>query len=374
MDSNLKEIKLFYASLGIFNFATSIIEIFIPLYFLDKGFSVSSILLFFALTQLGRFVFLPLGAWLSCSFGAKKIMSMAFVLSIVFYMLLREISDLSFNFYFSSVFYGMIQAFLWLTILVHLSKISPDKDKGKIVGRLSVYTAIASATCPVLGGLVIAAYGFSSAFLLVVLLIIPSIFLLLITPERSKIRKIHFGSVNIKKVYPDLIANGFFNFQEFLGLIVWPIFIFIILPQYNTIGFIQTIALFVSIIAFHFIGNLTDKVRRKKILFYGSMANSAVSISRVFASSFASIFLFNTASIFTKALQDIPWSVKVQEHMEKESRTEYAAIFEMGGALVTFAGLLIFMFAIQLVSLKDALIYGIIISSVSGLFVNLIRK
>jgi len=95
---------------------------------------------------------------------------------------------------------------------------------------------------------------------------------------------------------------------------------------------------------------------------------------RVFASSFASIFLFNTASIFTKALQDIPWSVKVQEHMEKESRTEYTAIFEMGGALITFAGLLIFIFAIQSVPLKDALIYGIIISSISGLFVNLIRE
>ncbi len=95
---------------------------------------------------------------------------------------------------------------------------------------------------------------------------------------------------------------------------------------------------------------------------------------RIFANSFSSIFFFNASSIFSGTLQGVSWNVKLQEHMEKEPRIEYTTIFEIGGALITFAGLLIFMFAIQSVPLKDALIYGIIISSVSGLFVNLIRK
>lgn len=60
--------------------------------------------------------------------------------------------------------------------------------------------------------------------------------------------------------------------------------------------------------------------------------------------------------------------------MEREPRTEYVAIFEIGGAFITFVGLFVFIFTIQFISLKDALIYGIIISSLSSLFVNLIRE
>jgi len=374
MDSNRKEIRLFYLSFSIFQFANSIVQIFIPLYFYNKGFSLFSILLFFAVTQAGRLVFLPIAAWFSSSYGAKRVMSVSFIFSVIYYIFLGKVESISGIFYASAFIFGAVQALQWLPFLVHLSKISPNENKGKIYSKLNMYTTIANALGPVLGGFIISSCGFKSVFYVVIALIIPAIYFLLITPEISKIRKIKFGLVSVKKIYPDMIANGGFNFQVYLSNIIWPIFIFVVLPQYNTIGFIQTVSLFMSLITLQLIGKWTDRSRRKKVLFWGSAFNSTASFLRIFANSFSSIFILNSASIFTGTLQAIPWNVKLQEHMEKEPRTEYVAIFEIGGAFLAFSGLLVFAAISIFLPFRDVLFYGIIASSLSGLFVNLIRE
>lgn len=371
-----KELKLFYASISIYNFASSIVQIFIPIYLFGKGFSISSILLFYTLVQLGRLAALPVAAYLSSNFGAKKIISVSFVFQIIYFLFLRniEINDLSWYFLASALIFGAMWAFLWLPYLVHVSKISPNESRGKIVGKINTYSAITLAFGPLLGGVVIASCGFSYAFALAILITIPAIILLLLTPEASKIRKINYSLINIRKIYLDLIANGFFNFQNFLDSIVWTIFIFIIIPQYKTIGLIQTAALLVSILSYYLVGIWTDKFNRTKLLFFGSFLTSIMGVLRLLANSFLGIFLLNT--IFTSAyiLERIPWNVKLQEHMDQDARTEYMAIFEIGGTIITLIGLLILAILFVSMPVKESLVFGIIIASISGLFVNFVRK
>lgn len=373
-NSSSEELKIFYASVGIYTFAASITQIFIPLYLFEKKYSLELILIFFALSQLWRLTFLPLSAFLSSSFGAKKVIGLSFFFTVIFLLFLQKIDNLSFYFYFSALFFGAQQAFLWIPFLVHQSKISPDKERGKITARLNIYAAIAGALGPFLGGFMISLYGFGAGFALTILLAIPAIILLLLTPEVSKIRKINFKSVKIRKIYPDLIANGFYNFQNQLSSVVWPIFIFIIVPQYKTIGSIQTAAFLISLVAFYFSGKWTDKFNRKKLLLLGSALNSFTGIFRILANSFNSVFLLNAASTFTNTLQSIPWAARLQEHLDADARTEYMAIFEIGGVAITFAGLTLFAALTDKMPQTEILFYGIIVSSLSGLLINLVRK
>lgn len=369
-----KELKLFYLSFAIFNFAVNIVQIFIPIFLFQKGFSIEAIVLFFAVSLAARLVSLPISAGLSSAYGAKKIISFAFFLEIIFFLFLQKVNGLSLDFYASAFFYGFVQAFLWLPFLVHMSKISPDKDRGKISARLNIYSSLASALSPLLGGLAITAYGFKGGFLLAVLFIIPAIILLLQTPEVSKIRKIKFNLVDPRKIIGDIVGNGAFNFQSYLNLMIWPIFIFTVLPEYNNIGFVQTASLVISFITFISIGKLVDKYNRKKVLLLGSFLNSAVGVFRVFASSLSGVFLLNTASIFTSNLQQIPWNVKLQEHMDADARTEYVAIFEVGGTFIALLGLVLFMFLAGRLDIDNILFVGIIIGSLAGLGVNFVRK
>ncbi len=135
---NHKEIKLFYASISLFNLASSMVGIFIPLYLFEKGYSLSIIILFFALVQFSRLIFLPISAWLSSTVGAKKVIGFSFIGSIIFYLILDKIVYLSYGFYFGDLIYGVVLSFYFLPFFVHLSKMSPDKKRGRIMGKLNI--------------------------------------------------------------------------------------------------------------------------------------------------------------------------------------------------------------------------------------------
>lgn len=369
-----KELKLFYISISIYNFATSLVQLFVPLFLFGKGFSVSSILFFYVLVQAGRLMALPISAYFSSLYGAKKMISAAFILQIIAFYFLGQVNSLSGYFYISALIYGSVWSFLWLPYLVHQSKISPNENRGKINGKINIYSTVASAFGPFLGGVVIAGFGFSSTFALAILLTIPAIYILLLTPEASKIRKINYSLVSIRKIYPDLIANGFYNLQNFLNGIFWILFIFLIVPEYKTIGSMQTVALLVSIISFYFIGVWTDKYNRAKMLALGSILNSVAGLLRVLVSSFYGVFLINIISTSTGTLEATPWNVKLQEHMDQDARTEYMAIFEIGGTIIALIGLAVLAILFSSMPLKESLIIGLIVASLSGLFINFVRK
>ena len=372
--NQIKEITILNVSMGIFNFANSMVEIFIPLYLLEKGYQLSMIILFYAISQASRFLFLPLGASFSSSFGAKKALSASFVLSIAFYLLLRGIDYSPIVFYISAFFFGMIMAFLYLPFLVHQSKISPNNNRGRTISKISIYSALASAAGPLIGGLIISSFGFKFVFLIAILSILPAILILLSTPEISKIRKINFHSIFISKISRDLVANGFYNYQSFSFMAICPIFIFSVLGEYEAMGSIQTASLAISVLAFYIAGKFADKFDRNKLLFISSLTKTFADLLFVFVNSTWRVFLFNTGSVFATSMQAVPWNAKLLEHADKESRTEYVAIFEMGGSLIACIGLLILCLLIQNMPLWNALALGIILSSLAGLFINLVRK
>lgn len=206
------------------------------------------------------------------------------------------------------------------------------------------------------------------------MLTIPAIYILLLTPEVTKIRKINYSLVNVRKIYPDLIANGFYNLQNFTSGIFWVLFIFILAPEYKTIGLMQTAALLISIIGFYFIGIWTDKFNRTKMLALGSILNSFAGLLRILVSSVSGVFLINIISTSTGTLEATPWNVKIQEHLDQDARTEYIAFFEIGGTIITLIGLAILAILFESMPLKESLVFGLIVSAISGLFINFMRK
>lgn len=371
---NHKELKIFYISVSLYNFAFAIISLFIPMYLYEKGFSISLIFLFYAASQAGRLLTLPVAAYFSSAYGAKKMISSALIFQIFYFFFLHKIDFLSVNFFASALILGVVQSFMWPPYWIHLSKISPNEDRGKILGKLNIFISIVTAVSPFIGGVVIANYGFGPAFLLVAALIVPAIALLLSTPEVSKIRKVNFRFVSLRKIYPDLIANGFVNLQDYISNALWPIFIFIIMPQYGSVGLMQAISLIFSIIAFYYAGVWVDKYNRTKLLLWGSIFNSIIGAVRILASSFSQVFVFNIVGLFTGNLKGVPFIAKFQEHMDKEARTEYMFLFDIGGTLITLLGLLGMAFLSDSMPVKESLILGLVIASVSGLFINFVRK
>ena len=60
--------------------------------------------------------------------------------------------------------------------------------------------------------------------------------------------------------------------------------------------------------------------------------------------------------------------------MDQDARTEYMAIFEIGGTLVTLVGLALMAILFSSMPLKESLTLGLVVASISGLFINFVRK
>jgi MFS family permease len=372
----LRELRFFYWSMTIFSLGISLLQIFIPLYLYKQQVSVPWIIAFFAILNGCRFIAALFAGMISSQAGAKRTMLIGFALQAISYILLLTVSTVNVLFFCTSALLGIAYAFLWIPYHIHFSKISSLPERGQIIGKMNIYISLATALGPLLGGVLVIYFGFNIAFVLAAILLLVAGGLLLKTPEISVIRKLNLKLEMFRRIFLDTIANGFYNFQFFLIAVVWPLYIFIFVPDYFSIGSIQTVSLFIGSVSFYIAGLWTDRMSYKKVLLLSSVVNSLISGLRVFANNLLSIVVFNIATTSTGSIQSVPWTAKFYEHLSKELRIEYCVQFEMGGAIVSALGmgLLASIFMMGGFSILNMLVIAIIFSAVAGLLINLIRS
>ena len=278
-----RELNELYVSISIRSFALSLIGIFIPIYLYQRGYSFTSIFLFFGLYSLVHALFSMPAAKISSRLGAKRSMLISMPFLIIFLLLLYSLDDFRWFFPFLSVFLGIGTSLFWISYHVDFAKFSDRKNRGKEIGFSKIAMSLFSVFGPIAGGIILTFVGFKFLFLIVSVLLIGSVVPLFLSREIHEPASFSLGGFFKGQKIKDVLSYLGHGIENKLGLVVWPLFVFIFIldEKYISLGLVSSLALGVALISTFLFGKFSD-ISRKAMLKFGSVFNAIVWVAKSF--------------------------------------------------------------------------------------------
>ncbi len=262
-----KELSQVYLSIAVRSFAVSLIGLFIPLYlYVELGFSLEQVLYFYIFYSAIFAISSPLAAKFAARFGLKHSVLFSVPFYVLFIVFLYLLSSFQISLMVIAALAGWSLAFYWVGMHLIFHRVSDYKLRGAEVGKRRFYTILAATIAPLLGGFLIKYVGFFMVFCLAVVLLLSSVLLLFLSKENHV--KYHFSVRTIMN--KDHWKNSLFfvsrGVRVMAGGVIWPLFIFVILNDYFSLGIVGSILSGTSAFLVLFVGRWSDKIGKRKII------------------------------------------------------------------------------------------------------------
>ncbi len=305
-----RELSELYITIAIKSLAISLIGIFIPLFLLKKGFSLTEVSIFYAIEVLIAPIFFILSSKFIRRYGVKHSIFVSIPLLISFYYLVGGIEKGDKLFYLLPIISSLSASFFWMAFHIDFSKFSKDKHRGEELGLLESLTIVLGMLAPFAGGLILTFYSFKTLFFISVILLTISGIPLMFSDEVHEVPKFSFREIlkmKEKKKFISFFGAGFVGMAA--GLL-WPIFIFNVVKEFLSVGALISIG--DTFLAFFLlvIGKLADTNKRKKIFKAGVFLRTISLGIRGFAKTGVHIALLNVLAGISYAMIEIPFMTK----------------------------------------------------------------
>lgn len=307
-----KELNELYISYGIHNFALGLILVFVPIYLYDLGYSIPWILFYFFITSISFILLSFWGAKIVAKIGVKHTMLITAPILILYFIGLRYIEFFPWFFFLLPVLRAIKMILYNFSFHLNFISHSEKKERGRQVSTIQACALFASVLSPFFGGLIIKFFNFPTLFIvgssLLVLGMLPLFF------SKESYQKITFEKENlIRNIFKKTNLPLFWSFagysiEAWIGVIIWPIFLFILIPQTETVGLLVSLPIILTLSTFYFIGKMTDKKDKKALMKVGTVLHFFGWVARVFAQNFASVFFIDTYKNIAMRVLHVPWS------------------------------------------------------------------
>ncbi|MDZ4221635.1 MAG: MFS transporter, partial [Patescibacteria group bacterium] len=178
------QVRELYLSVSIVTLAVAMVAIFEPIYLYQLGFSLQQILLFYLAVYVLYLVFVPLGAKFARRFGYEKAILVGSPFLALYYIFLFLIPHNPVFVGLAVAAYVLQKTFYWPGYLADFARFGRVSERGRELSNLLLVTMIMSIAGPLLGGALLAAWGFKVLFSVATIIILASNLPLLATPER----------------------------------------------------------------------------------------------------------------------------------------------------------------------------------------------
>ena len=307
-----RELTELYASISIRSFAIGLVSIFEPIYiFLFFNFSIPKTLLFFAVIR-GLFGILsPFGAKIITRIGVKHSFLLTAPILFFYYLALWHIQA-GFWVVISAIILAVIYSIIfWPAFHIDFCRFTPREKRGFEVSKRNVAISLSAAIAPFIGGVILIKYGFPILFLMVLILLFVSVLPLFLSQEIHETYadsfERAFGELRQKKYRNAVLAFSANGIERAVSFLIWPLFLFISAIDYSSIGQITSGALILGMIASLYIGRLTDRTNRQKLLRIGSMLMGITWLIKMVIRTPLDAFLAHTLYRFAMPAAYIPY-------------------------------------------------------------------
>lgn len=286
-----KELTQIYLSAAVRSFAVSLISLFVPLYLYNElGYSLTQTLLFFVVYSLVLGISSPFAAKFAARFGCKHSVLVSVPFYLMFLLFLYWLPQFKIPLFIISAILGISLSFYWMGMHLVFRKASDVKHRGEEFGKKESISVLSTMVGPLLGGLLIKFMGFKTVFLLAAMLLFMSAFFLFLSKEEHI--RYHFSIHRVldRRHWRDALFFISRGSRVIASGVIWPIFIFIIMKDYLSLGFLEFILAGISALVLWLAGKFSDHHDRRKILHYVAGFESLSWFLRAAVNSVTQIF------------------------------------------------------------------------------------
>ncbi len=338
-----KEVGQLYAAASIADLATALILFFEPIYFVTVlGWSLTKVLLFFAAVYFFYIVLIPLGGKISAGRGYGFSLALSVPFQIGYWLLLFYLPQAPSLAVLAALFFALQKTFFWPAFHADLARFSDSDQRAR---ESSVAWSLAQLTFivgPFLGGLIAHRFGIPA-----VLIVASAVYFLMFIPVLSGRRHPERNTYRFRdslayyRRFPKeaLLYSGFG--EELVVLVVWPVFIFTIIPHFFNLGSLIAIATLLATVIMLYAGKLGDKGEGRSVLHLGVIFSLVVWLSRPLIGSLISVFTADTLLRIGRNLFYVPVTTYIYNRANQEKILAYVIFFEQSLSIAKLAASLL---------------------------------
>jgi len=326
-----KQLSEIYLAIILRAMAFSMIGLFVPLYLLrEMGLSLGDVARYY-LVWVGVFVVVTLLAMkFACRFGFKKSIFFSVPFDILALGLLYSLESTGLPYFIPAIAIGVANGFFWSGFHVHFAASSDKGKRGSEIGLLYALAAFFAVLGPLAGSLILTHYGFTMLFAIASVLLIASIVPLFFSREKHTVCAFYLG--DIAKVFNgrEFLAFIGLGMRYILVIVFWPVFIFMALGTYLSLGIIASISAVVGAVFTLFVGKLSDKKDRGGLIKIGAFIHAVIFFFRGSVQSFTQVLLVDLTSGMSAILADVATDAKFYDRASESGKAAYVVFRELG--------------------------------------------
>jgi len=324
------ELSELYLHRFLFRTAKGMISIFLPLFLYDAGFSVFAILVFYAI-DLGMALVTSIpNAVIANRIGYRKLSVLSAPLILLFYWSLRSIGPVEGSLYLLAVLGGLAFNMYWMGMNAELSSDSHGSSRGRDTGVFLALNNISSIIPPLIGGSVIAMFGFEALFAVATALIFVSFLPFLFSQDHHAGMDVDIGDIFNRdhlEEYTLFICMGMLNLGK---LLIWPLALALIIKESVTIGWAGSLRALGAAVFSIYLGSRVDDSSQDRYMLYGGVLFAATWIVMAMVTTPVQAVLISFLNGLLYLSLNVPVMSGVLEMAEREDVLEYLAFREVG--------------------------------------------
>ncbi|MFT5179729.1 MAG: hypothetical protein ACI9GH_000103 [Candidatus Paceibacteria bacterium] len=333
-----------YSARSIMFVASGLLGLFLPVFIYQiLGNSFEGMILFYGLASLLYILFLAFGVRLADKIGFSKSLKLSPYLLVIFFGIFYFMTEnnVAILLPISLIVLSTWRIMYWTPYKTNLAKFTNQKNRGRQISAFYLTQTILSVLLPIIAGFMINEYGYGVLFLIAIILHLVSSLpyrWLPKVPEKYswgyKETWHKFFKLMKNKTVISYVAIGA---ESFIGLYVWPIFLFLLLKgDFLKVGLVSTSVVFIAVILQLVSGKIIDKkMSRNKLLKWGTILYSVGWVFKIFIATTFQVFIVgayhSVAQIFTRT----PFDALTYDMSSKEGTyiDEFTVIMEMAISL-----------------------------------------
>lgn len=228
---------------------------------------------------------------------------------------------------------GALIPFYWIPYhLIFVEDGEKEKSFGNKISTVGVLDKVAGVVAPLVGGVVIALFGFETLLVVVLFLVVASTFPIFSMRHHER----HFVPP-LKMIFRDFFSKGFrkdliaflgAGVENVGGALVWPIFFFGLVGSFAGLGALTSGLTLISILVVLWLGRVVGKKGKRRVLRLGAYSQSVLWGVRAVTQTVPQAFFAQAVARIAAEFLWIPFDTIVYANASAGNPFEYVILRE----------------------------------------------